>query len=386
MAVQNYTVEYGRASTGRTALTNVQNITVNVGRQAQLDQYNASSATITMRYPTGYASPIADLVPGTPIRIINSADSRFVFFGRIDNVQATYGIPYAGGVGNADYLAISCVGALATWGRTGTSSYAISADTIIGQMSAVYGSWTLLAAYYFSGSVSPSMSATTVTSNFADWLNKVALTRNARINDIDQATTGVPSVDDFPLPALYDPFYQQGALTVQMSDTTNNATNQIYDQITFTSLADNFYTQAIVAPEAFGVQSASTGANPLKTLTINTLSPSASSALDYANYLLNNYKTPKVAISSISCLANAQNTMKLDDLGLGANTPGEQIGRVLNVAFRGTTYPSVIEGYTFNATPGEARYTYYVSGADLNAYLILDDATFGRLDFNKLGY
>ena len=230
------------------------------------------------------------------------------------------------------------------------------------------------------------MSATTVTSNFADWLNKVALTRNARINDINQSTTGLPDVDDYPLPALYDPFYQQTALSVQMSDTTNDATNQVYNQITFTSLADNYYTQAIVTPEAFGVQSASTGANPLKTLTINTLSPSAASALDYANYLLNNYKTPKVAISSISCLANAQNTMKLDDLGLGANTPGQQIGRILNVVFRGTTYPCIIEGYTFSAQPGEARYTYYVSAADLNAYLILDNATFGKLDSNRLGY
>jgi len=386
MAVQNYTVEYGRASTGRTALTNVQNITVNVGRQAQLDQYNASSATITLRYPTGYASPITALVPGTPIRVINSADSRFVFFGRIDDVRATYGIPYAGGVGNADYLTISCVGALATWGRTGTSSYAIPADTIVGQMSTVYGSWTLLAAYYYSGGTSPSTSATTVTSNFADWLNKVALTRNARINDIDQPAIGLPAIDDYPLPALYDPFYQQTALTVQMSDTTNNATNQVYDQITFTSLSDNYYTQALVAPEGFAVQSASTGANPLKTLTTNTLSPSAASALDYANYLLNNYKTPKVAISSISCLANAQNTMKLDDLGLGANTPGEQIGRILNVVFRGTTYSCIIEGYTFSAVPGEARYTYHVSAADLNAYLILDNATFGKLDSNRLGY
>jgi hypothetical protein len=386
MAVQNYTVEYGRASTGRTALTNVQNITVNVGRQAQLDQYNASSATITLRYPTGYASPIADLIPGTPIRVINSADSRFVFFGRIDDVQATYGIPYAGGVGNADYLTISCVGALASWGRTGTTSYAVAADTIINQMATISSSWSLLAAYYYSGGTSPSTSATTITSNLGDWLNKVALTRNARMNDIDQATTGVVDVDDFPLPALYDPFYQQTALSVQMSDTTNNATNQVYNQITFTSLADNFYTQAIVVPEAFGAQSASTGANPLKTLTINTLSPSAASALDYADYLLNNYKTAKVAISSISCLANAQNTMKLDDLGLGANTPGEQIGRILNVVFRGTTYPCIIEGYTFSAVPGEARYTYYVSAADLNAYLILDNATFGTLDFNRLGY
>jgi hypothetical protein len=39
-----------------------------------------------------------------------------------------------------------------------------------------------------------------------------------------------------------------------------------------------------------------------------------------------------------------------------------------------------------SARPGGASFTYYVSGADLNAYLILDNTTFGRLDYNKLGY
>jgi hypothetical protein len=39
-----------------------------------------------------------------------------------------------------------------------------------------------------------------------------------------------------------------------------------------------------------------------------------------------------------------------------------------------------------SATPAGALFTYYVSGADLNAYLVLDNPTFGRLDYNKLGY
>jgi len=49
-------------------------------------------------------------------------------------------------------------------------------------------------------------------------------------------------------------------------------------------------------------------------------------------------------------------------------------------------FSCVIEGVNVSATPAGAMFTYYVSGADLNAYLILDNATFGRLDFNKLGY
>jgi hypothetical protein len=39
-----------------------------------------------------------------------------------------------------------------------------------------------------------------------------------------------------------------------------------------------------------------------------------------------------------------------------------------------------------SATPAGARFTFYFSGADLNAYFLLDDLTRGTLDFNKLGY
>jgi hypothetical protein len=38
------------------------------------------------------------------------------------------------------------------------------------------------------------------------------------------------------------------------------------------------------------------------------------------------------------------------------------------------------------AVPGVTRCTLYLSPEDTNAYLILDDTTYGRLDFNKLGY
>ena len=46
----------------------------------------------------------------------------------------------------------------------------------------------------------------------------------------------------------------------------------------------------------------------------------------------------------------------------------------------------VVEGVALSATPEGARYTFYLSPADLNAYMQLNDSVFGRLDFNKLGY
>jgi hypothetical protein len=378
MAVQNYTVSYYTSATGLQPLTNVVNINVNVGRQRQLDQYSASTAQVVIRYPTGYASPITQLVPGTIIEIKNSATNLRNFLGKISNVQVQFDKPYSGGVGNGDYLTISCEAGLAEFGRKSGQGYAMAAAKLNTQL----GAASVQSGYSVSldsGVGDQDLSATTVNGTWADFLNSAALSLNARIIDV---------IDSFvvELRTLFlSPFLVRDT-GVNFSDTTNDATNQVYDGITFASYADNFYTQVTVDPEVPAAQTVTSGSAPYRTYTVNTLNATTGQALDYANYLLNNYKTPQVAISSISCLANAQNTMGLDDLGVGDDKCGRQIGRRATVAFRGTTFPCIIEGYTFTAQPGDARYTYYVSAADLNAYLILDNATFGKLDSNRLGY
>lgn len=378
MAIQNYTVSYYTPTTGLQALTNVVSINANVGRQRQLDQYSTSTAQIVMRYPTGYASPIAGLVPGTIIEIKNSATNLRNFLGRISNVQVQFDKPYSGGVGNGDYLTISCEASLAEFGRKSGGGYAMAAAQLTTQFAAV----SAQTGYYLnldSGVGDFDLSATTVNGTWADYLNLVALTLNARIIDVWDFLLVQPRT------LFVSPFLVRDS-GVNFSDTTNDATNQVYDGITFASYADNFYTQVTVDPEVPAAQTVTSGSAPYRTYTVNTLNGTTGQALDYANYLLNNYKTPKVAISSISCLTNAQNSMQLDDLGSGPNDCGRQIGKRVTVAFRGTTYPCLIEGYSFSAVPGESRYTYYVSAADLNAYLILDNATFGKLDSNRLGY
>jgi hypothetical protein len=209
------------------------------------------------------------------------------------------------------------------------------------------------------------MGSTTVSGTWADWINSVCLTINGRLyEDANQV-------------ALFGPTPYQTA-TVNFSDTTNNATNYVYDKIEFGSYADNYYTQTTVDPESFAAQTVQTGSQPYRTYSVNTVNASAAQALDYANWLLNNFKTPKVAPTSISMFANAQNNF--------GGIQNLSVGTQVNIAFRGTTYTTIIEGWAFNAQPGNARYTFYVSAADLNAYLILNNATFGKLDENKLGY
>ena len=219
--------------------------------------------------------------------------------------------------------------------------------------------------------------ATTVSGTWADWVARTALSNNARL--WDGLSTGANDV------AIVSPF--NSAVTEYNFSDTPTGNDQIYDQINFDSLSDNYYTQVTVSTESFGSSTVTdTGATvPYRTYQVNTINASTGQATDFANYLLSNYKTPRLAISSVSAIAEAQSSFKLDKLVTGstvANYPGQTI----SVTFRGTTYVCIIEGVTMSATPAGTRFTFSLSGADLNSYLILDNATFGRLDYNKLGY
>jgi hypothetical protein len=371
MAIQNYKVAIGPDRYTVNYLTDVQNITVNIGRQAQLDQYNSSTATVTLRYPTGYASPNAFLKTGNFAQIYNFTSGRVISEGVISNVTVRYGIPYGGGVGNADFVDFTIEGTLARLGRMQGNNYAMSAGKLSAQASSCQAQ--TIVPIVASVTNDPSMAGTTVSTTWADWLNRAALTTNSRLIDSysDQITIRSP--------------FNLDVSEYNFSDTTNNFTNQVYDQINFGSLADNYYTQVSVAPEGFSVQTVTkSGASaPYRTLLTNTFNASNAQALDFANYLLANYGTQRFALVSVSAVAEAQNSFHLDGAGYFL---GDAIGRGISVTFRGTTYNSVIEGVTMSATPEGSRYTFYLSGADLNAFLLLDNSIYGRLDYNKLGY
>jgi hypothetical protein len=376
MSLQSYTVSFTLDNgSSWTPLTNVQNIQFSTGKQAQLDQVKSSTGSFEMRYPTGYASPVTALISGTRIRIQNTTGTAYTICeGRINDVVAEYGIPYVGGVGQADYLTVTFEGAFATLGRQQGNNYAMAANTLSAQVFES-GFQTGVAIGLFGGGLQ-NIAATTVSGTWGDWVARLCQTTNSRIWDSFD-----PRQFDIVSP------FTANVSTVNFSDTANNATNQVYNRINFDSLADNFYTQVTVTPESFGPATVTNvGATaPFRTYQTNTLNASTAQATDYANYLLSNYGTARFAISSFSCMAEAQSSFQLDKIGYLGNlryAAGTQVG----VTFRGVTYQCLIEGVNVSATPAGAMFTYYVSGADLNAYLILDNATFGRLDFNKLGY
>jgi hypothetical protein len=376
MALQSYTVAYSTNGSTWTGLTNVQNITIKIGKSAQLDAVNASIASFEMRYPTGYASPITQLVAGSYIRISNTTGTANpIWYGEITDVNATYGIPFSGGVGPADFLSVSCEGAFATVGRMQGNGYSMAASSIVDQFQNA-NIQTGLNFGYLPLSSSTRLAATTVNSTWGDWVNRVCQSTNSRLWD------GIA----FNGSTVISPFFNSVS-TVNFSDVANDATNQVYNQINFDSLADNFYTQVTVTPESAGAATVTqVGASaPFRTYQTNTLNETTAQATDYGNYLLSNYGTARFAISSVTCSGDAQASFQLDKMGVNGEF-GKTVGRQVSVAFRGTTYQCIVEGVTMSASPASSSFTFHLSGADLNAYFILNNAVFGRLDFNKLGY
>ena len=376
MALQTFEVQYSFNGTTFTALPNyVVSVNINNGRRAQLDQYNCSTASFEVRWPSTTVNPSSVFYTGVFIRIVNTTSGLNQFQGKISNVTMSYGIPLKGTSSPADVVKVSCEGSFATLGRTQGSGYSMAANVLAAQLSTASTQSGVTQIYSLASS--PSMAATTVNSTWGDWLNRSLVTTNSRM--IDSQNNGVLVVSP----------YDYTASAVNFSDTTNNATNQVYDEINFESLADNYYTQVTVTPESFGAATVlkSGATKPYRTLQTNTFNASTSQATDFANYLLGNYGTQTFAIGSISCMSEAQSSFKLDAIGAGVSSGTSSIiGAQVSVAFRGTTYRAIVEGVAVSATPAGSRYTYYLSGADLNAYLILGNTTFGRLDFNKLGY
>jgi hypothetical protein len=241
----DYKAKYSTDGVTFTELTNVQNISVKLGREKQLDAYNASSCTIEIRYPTGFASPIADLKTGTYMKVESPNQIGGVggcFFGRIRDVQVRYGIPYSGGVGVADYLTISCEGFFAAVARMNGNNYSMLSNTPQDQLSASNAFTGTTGAYLRPSGADPLMAATTVSGTWGDWYNQLLTTLNGRMWDSN-------IVDEIK---VVSPFYQNPqnpAYVVTFSDNANPVTEYIYDQIDFTSYADNFWTQAAITPE-----------------------------------------------------------------------------------------------------------------------------------------
>lgn len=366
---QTFTIETSLDGVTWTALDNIVSINGEIGRKAFIDTFQPSRMNFTMRYPTGFASPNTDLISGTKVRLKRTGSLYTMWTGDIANVTVDYGIPYESGVGNDDFVSVNCEGAFAEWGRLDGQNEFISASNAYFALAQVSSASGLPIGTTYSDTLSPFVSDSNVSSSYADWINLFATTLGATIKD-GSGQLGVNTKDFI------------GSLPVAFSDVANNATNQAYEKIDFTSQVENYFTKVIITPSLYPEQVSSVGSAPFRTLSLSTISGSAGQAKDLADYYLALYQTPLISINSITCRSEAQNTWALD-LGYAW---WDIIGYRTTVTFRGTSFYMSIIGASFQATPAGSTFTYYLAGADFLPFFILDDVNFGVLDQNKLSW
>lgn len=374
MTVQQYTLEYSTDGATWTMLSNLQDLNIKIGRQNLQDTFAPSNASFTLRYPTGFASPITALIVGSYVRVKRvgmSAIYNSVWLGTIRDVIVEYGIPYADGVAPADYLTIVAEGALARAGRAQGNDYVIDSDYADVQLADAAAASGVNMDWEDSFNPIQQLAASTVEGSYAEWLNNFVGTIGASINDGGSVGTVVVRPRDY-----------NADISISFSDTTNDATHQVYDNIKFDSLSEDYFNSVEVNTNTVGNVVVSTGSAPYRTLRLPSYNLTTGQAEDLGQYLLGVYSTPNFGISEISCLAEAQNTMALE---LGTFWWGI-VGATTSVLFRGQTFYVNILGASISATPSSARYTYYLADADMTPYLVLDSASFGILDTNKLGW
>jgi hypothetical protein len=354
-------------------LDNVQQISGFIGRQSLSDNFEPSRMNISARYPTGFSLPNTALKVNTLVRVKRVGSTYTMWLGKIRNATVQWAIPYdlSSGVGVADNIDIECEGFLADWGRLQGNGLFVAPSDLVTQVSTAASPEGLNFGTTYTAETSPQLSASEITDSFATWLNTVCATVGATIKDgSDGQVVGIYGRDF------------AGNLPVRFSDTTNNSVSQVYDSITFDSVSSDFFTQIELNTYSYGDVTVNYGNAPYRTLRQTTYSASIPAATDLSNYLLGIFGDNGYGISEISCKSEAQNSWALD-LGYGW---WDIIGYSTFVQFRDETFRCTIVGAAFTATPSESRFTYYLADIGLTPYLILDDATAGLLDTNKLGW
>lgn len=150
------------------------------------------------------------------------------------------------------------------------------------------------------------------------------------------------------------------------------------------SVSVTYYGGTAVAGTAVASDATSQAAYGMFKRNVDTLLASVGDAQTLADYLIAQGKDPKYRVDSITVL--------LDDLTTAqrADVLALDVGSVALVSFTPNGVGAAISQYVtvdkvaHQATPAQHAVTFTLSQTE--AALILDDAVFGRLDFNTLGF
>jgi len=370
-----FTVEY-YDGTAWVAIPNPQGIDWNWGRRTITEPRSSSQATINGR--CGSSFPALDVGMLVQFKIDDTVlGGSAIFGGQLADLVIDYGI-----VQNADQYTITVEGPFARAGRY-VDDFFLNAGQSTDVAWKTYnetlpppgqiGILSVDTVQTNPGDSTSTVSGYTANTSLAEVFILIADTEVGRIVE-RQAHDALDQDIDLQL--------RQNLQELPINDFTDVvgdwSSAYKYDKLEFRALSDAYADRVEIAPDGLSIAAAGTGT---RTQRFRSVDQTDFQAQAHAEYVLNLLAALGDVPYSIRCSAitQAENDL-LDYFAQAVN------GYKINVAFRGTTYAAIVEGGFASATPDNVIGTLFLSAQDQNAYLILDDATYGKLDENKLGF
>jgi hypothetical protein len=368
-------------STTFTALPDVQNISISNGRRRQIDDYGVDQLTVESLFPTDWTvtpklgDNIIAWVYTTAYPSYPTYNYWKMFQGRITNVDIQYGL-----VSNEDSVTITAEGLQAELGRTQINGYAVASASTGLQVFDIADSVGL---YVGNAGGSSTGSAQTYTGNLKAFVDTEVRTEQGRLRS---TATGPTTLDMGTLDFVGREALLTGAPTTpDWSDGTlvSPGEKYKYQQVKFKSAAEDFYNSVTVEPLGLASQTSSSGTTPIYSYVADSYDVSTSQALSLAQYIRFKYDTTNSTPRELGFTISQQST---SGAVLLLNLVQSFLGLEVNIVLRGVRYFCVVEGVNITASPEDTRILFSVSSNETNDYLILDNAVYGRLDNNKLGF
>ena len=367
-------------STTFTTLPDVQQISISNGRRRQIDDYGVDQLTVESLFPTDWTTTpklgdnIIAWVYTTAYPSYPTYNYWKMFQGRITNVDIKYGM-----VTNQDSVTITAEGLQADLGRAQINGYSvISAKTDV----QVFDIADSVGVYVGPTSGMSTGSAQTYTGNLKAFVDTAVRTEQGRL----RSTPTAPTALDMGTLAfvgrgalLYGP-----AVTPEWSDgTLASVTEYKYQQVKFRSASEDFYNSVTVQPLGLASQTSTSGTAPVFSYVADSYDVSTSQALSLAQYIRFKYDTTNSTPRELGFTISQQTTSDAVEM---LNWVSNFLGLEVDIVLRGVRYFCVVEGVTITASPDDTRILFSVSSNETNDYLILDNAVYGRLDNNRLGF
>lgn len=374
MGVMTWTVEHIVGSTV-TTITDWQSASLRRGRSTYFSPLQTGGGVITGRNPASQPDfKLGDRIRITCASPLGGSPKYFTFY--VSNYEINYGI-----VANQDVWTLELEDYFATRGRE-IRDVSWAAGTTAGDAVDLVA---LLNPYIIGPTTYGGETLSAQTLNDANVLSVIQTLFNTDWFYIStySASPGFNWRDRLPSWSL-QPYSPVTGYAVEFSDQQSvGSTKIVFDRLRFGSLADDYYDKVIVKPDGLAEQTAGSGERVFE---INTYNQTTADAKNLADYLLAIQDVASTAPAEISAVFEAQPNATARQRLLAILQVNNQDMYTALITFRGTDYPVFIIGETWSVTPDQTRVTYNLFSADNYRFLVLDDATFGKLDSNKLGW